>query len=280
MPKVDHRTHGRTDFPEALKLLALAGSRLPFGVPDPVLSGAGAVHLYTGGLWSSGDLEVLAADARALTAELFAVGFRWSRRPFRATPGLWHPELRIGVDIVEISDTSGIAEPSHQLRLAIDRERFTPTDVLSLAVIGIEDLIVQLVGCWRKDGAPSGERGDLLQALLGLGRDGVGGGFDIGYLRRRLAHETNGDVVIETVGLEAGRAQIGGLRTIGLAEMHALIRAWRVRHGLPSNAQGATDFDGSSRLLLRSVDQRFGTWGRDGWSGSSSQPIVPFDTVL
>jgi hypothetical protein len=53
----------RANFVEALGLLARAAARLPFGVPDPVLSGTSAVELYSGGLWSAAVLEVLAEDA-------------------------------------------------------------------------------------------------------------------------------------------------------------------------------------------------------------------------
>ena len=42
---------------------------------------------------------LLAAEARLLTTELFAVGFRWSDRPRHAVRGLWHPELEIGIEI-------------------------------------------------------------------------------------------------------------------------------------------------------------------------------------
>ena len=60
----------------------------------------GGVELYFGGLWSAAVLEVLAEDAARLTAELFAVGFRWTHRPRHLGRGLWHPELHIGIDIV------------------------------------------------------------------------------------------------------------------------------------------------------------------------------------
>jgi hypothetical protein len=65
----------RDNFVGALQLLGLAAARLPFGVPDPILCGASAVALYTGDLWPVDELQVIAADARLLTVELFAVGF-------------------------------------------------------------------------------------------------------------------------------------------------------------------------------------------------------------
>ena len=66
----------RDSFVGALRLLGQAVTRLPFGVPDPILGGASAVALYTGDLWPVGELQVIAADTRPLTAELVAAGFR------------------------------------------------------------------------------------------------------------------------------------------------------------------------------------------------------------
>jgi hypothetical protein len=63
MQQAADQTHWRTNFLSALALLAQAGARLPFGVPDPVLCSGSAVELYTGGLWSAADLEVVASDA-------------------------------------------------------------------------------------------------------------------------------------------------------------------------------------------------------------------------
>ena len=71
----------RDSFVGALRLLGQAVTRLPFGVPDPILCGASAVALYTGDLWPVGELQVIAADTRPLIAELFAAGFRWTQRP-------------------------------------------------------------------------------------------------------------------------------------------------------------------------------------------------------
>ena len=58
-----------------------ASEHLPVGLPDPILSGEAALELYTGGLWTSAKLEVLVTNARALVAELFALGFRSNDNP-------------------------------------------------------------------------------------------------------------------------------------------------------------------------------------------------------
>jgi hypothetical protein len=62
--------------PRSIELAGLASARLPFGVPDPLLCGASAVALYTGGLWPAAALELTAADPGKLVAELFAIGCR------------------------------------------------------------------------------------------------------------------------------------------------------------------------------------------------------------
>ena len=88
---LDDHALWRDNFVGALQLLGLAAARLPVGVPDPILCGASAVALYTGDLWPVDELQVIAADTRPLTAELFAAGFRWTQRPLYLGRGLWHP---------------------------------------------------------------------------------------------------------------------------------------------------------------------------------------------
>ena len=146
MQQARHRTRWRRNFLSALELLARASTRLPFGVPDPVLCGESAVELYTGGLWSAADLEVIGTDTRSLTSELFAVGFRWSDRPRQPERGLWHPDLRIGIDITEARAAPSIAEPPNTLVVVLDLDPSLSRDEASLKVIAIEDLIVQQVG--------------------------------------------------------------------------------------------------------------------------------------
>jgi hypothetical protein len=76
MHHVSDHAPWRANFVGTLQLLGQAALRQPFGISDPVLCGAAAVELYTGGLCTAGTLEVFAADTRSLTAELFAAGFR------------------------------------------------------------------------------------------------------------------------------------------------------------------------------------------------------------
>jgi hypothetical protein len=103
---------------------------------------------------------------------------------------------------------------------------------LSLKVVGVEDLIVRLVGGWLRDGAVSGEAAAKLQALVGLAREGAGGPLRAGYLQRRLASEPDGEVVFESPSVEAGGESAAQLRRTSLAQMQAVISVWRARCGL------------------------------------------------
>ena len=145
----------RPNFVGALQLLGEAAARQPFGISDPILCGTSAVALYTGGLWSAGCLEVLAADARALIVELFAAGFRWTRRPEYVGRRLWHPGLQIGIDVNDHAPW-GLAEQCNVLTVLLDLDAAGPADrqLVSLKVVGIEDLIIEEVACQRRHGAP------------------------------------------------------------------------------------------------------------------------------
>ena len=182
----------RANFVSALRALGMAVARLPLGVPDPVICDATAVELYTGGLWSGASLELLAAEARPLVAELFAVGFRWAERPLRRDTGLWHPEFAIGVDVIEGLTDLDLAARSNVLRVALDEPSHGATGVTQewLNVVGIEDLIVQQITRWMARRAPGEDTPARINVLDALGQAGVGGRSRIGYLQRRLAWGT------------------------------------------------------------------------------------------
>ena len=268
----------RANFVEALGLLAQAAARLPFGVPDPVLSGTSAVELYSGGLWSAAVLDVLAEDAARLTAELFAAGFRWTHRPQHLGRGLWHSELRIGIDIID-RVSLGPGELSNMLTVAVDlgTHGSAGKEPGWLKVIGIEDVIAEQVRGWLMDRTPAGESRLRLQALVGLGQDGVGGGFRGGYLQRRLARETGGEVVIDSLSLGDHWGQVPAPRVMTLTCMRAAVMAWHDRWGLAPDPQVSA---GKGRACSHSVQinlDRNHQPGRAGWSGSGVGNIVPFD---
>jgi hypothetical protein len=228
------RTHWSRDFLVALDLAGAASARLPFGVPDPVLCGAAAVALYTGGLWPVEALEIAAVDGGTLVAALFAIGFRASRGSRDAE--LWHSDCPIRLDIRPMAAPATPAEQANQLRLALDVGPNLPSGVATLKVIGIEDLIVDQVRSWLMDGGPSGEPVTVLQALVASARAGVGGPLRTTYLQRRLAAETNGEVCIDDLPVEAGREPVSMPRAIGLTEMQARIHTWRAPQGLLADA--------------------------------------------
>jgi len=131
-----------------MELAARASARLPFGVPDPVMGGAAAVALYTGGLWSVTALAMTTVDAGKLVAALFAVGFRASRGMGRAD--LWHPDCAIGIDIVSATAPGTPTEPADALTVTLDKNQCGPSTAATLQVVGIEDLIIEQArfGCW------------------------------------------------------------------------------------------------------------------------------------
>ena len=67
--------------------------------------------------------------------------------------------------------------------------------------------------------------------LAELGRNGVGGRLRSGYLHRRLAWETRGEVVFEDLWPDRAGEDDAASRMISLTRMQALINAWRVRRG-------------------------------------------------
>lgn len=207
MTPVKNRTSWRGTYVAALNVLAQAAARLSVGARDPILSGASAVELYTGSLWSMPDLELVCTDAVPLMTELFISGFRWVQRPRHVRRVLWRPELRMGINLAERIGSFGVEEQANSLVVAIDlglTEQLA-TEPFSLKIVGIEDLILEQVGGWLRDGAGPGEAAAKLQALIGLAEAGVGRSLRVGYLQPRLASETDGEVTFESFsGDEAG----------------------------------------------------------------------------
>ena len=217
MLQADEHILWRARFVSALELLAAAGARMPFGVADPILCGSSAMELYTGSLWPVGDLEVIASDARALTAQLFAVGFRWSDRPRQVERGPWHPEFEIGIDIIEDREAPCAAEEMNRLVVVLDQAPSARIATVSLKIVGIEDLIIQQVRYWLRDGAALGDSAARVQALIDLGREGICGPLDVGYLQgsvstraskyRRLGGDRNSSSSLQHIQYCRGMAE-------------------------------------------------------------------------
>jgi len=220
----------RASFIDALQLVGEAAARLPVGVPDPVLCGETAIELYTGGLWTTDDLELSVAQPRLLTAELFAVGFRWTHSPRGARRSLWHPELQMGMKITGDRAPLGVAELANLLTIATDGERMDRNRA-PLKVIGIEDVIVEQVASWRTHPVPSAQPRMRIQVLVALARRGIGGPLRCGYLQRRLAHDTGGEVAFETTWPGEGTAHDPAPRAMALSSMEMVAKTWCVASG-------------------------------------------------
>ena len=276
MQTLDTHTHWSRSFLAAMELAALASARLPFGVPDPVMGGAAAVALYTGGLWPVTALEMATVDERKLIAELFAVGFHWSRGT--QTVDLWHPDCEIGIDVVPTTAPGTPTEPAFPLTVTLDMERREPSTATTLQVVGIEDLVIEQARHWLLDGAPRGEPVAQLQALVALARAGVGGPLRAGYLQRRLAQETLGEISIDELSFGAEGPWAGIPRCMGLTDMRSRIQAWRAREGFPTNPPGAIGPDRPDLALVAGIGGRDDDFAQGWRSGLASATVLPFRT--
>jgi hypothetical protein len=270
------QTRWRASFIDALQLLGQAAARLPVGVPDPVLCGEAAIELYIGGLWATDDLELHAAQPRLLTAELFAVGFCWTHSPRSGGRGLWHPELRMGMKITDDRARLGPAELANLLTISVDGER--PDRVrTSLKVIGIEDVIAGQVASSRTHLVPLAQATARIQVLIALARRGIGGPFRVGYLQRRLAHDTGGEVALEARWPGEGTAHDTAPRTMALSNMGAIASTWYAMSGYTfqwtPRHRLCHSREGSGRRVRYSNDEA----RRAGGSEISTATIIPFE---
>jgi hypothetical protein len=269
----------RDSFVGALRLLGQAVTRLPFGVPDPILCGASAVALYTGDLWPVGELQVIAADTRPLIAELFAAGFRWTQRPLYLGRSLWHHQLQIGADVIEDHALLASAEPLNAFSVTVDWPLAARVggELASIKVIGIEDLIVEQVADWLARRVSTGEVATKSGVLATLAQSGVGGRFRGEYLQRRLAWETNGEVAFDASPSRDDLADDEAPRMTTFTRMQTLINTWHLRHGFAfraSNSRLARGSRGDRTLENRYQNDKA---RRAGTSTLVSANVVPFD---
>jgi hypothetical protein len=268
------RNHWSRHFLVAMELAGQASARLPFGVADPVMGGAAAVALYTGGLWPVTALEMTTVDAGKLVAELFAVGFRCSRGT--RTVDLWHPDCEIGIDIMPPSSPGASTEQANLLRVALDLGRCGSSTAITLQVVGIEDLIIDQARSWLLDGALRGEPAAQLQALVALARAGVGGPLRTGYLQRRLAWATQGEVTIDDLSFGAEGPWAATPRCMGPTDMQSRIQTWRAREGFPTNPPEATGADRWDAALTARTGGRDDDLPRRWRPGLASATVLPF----
>ena len=194
------------NFVATLQLLARAATRQPFGHPDPVLCGAAAVRLGIPAIYGlAGCIEVSSPATESRTLITLSCSLPASVgldvAPV-ADRGLWHPELQIGIDVIDPMQR-GLAQESNTLTVALDLGTTGPADqeLVSLKVVGIEDLIVEeIAGMWRQR-ASLEEAAARTRVLAELGRNGVGGRLRSGYLHRRLARRRAARSCSRTYGL-------------------------------------------------------------------------------
>jgi hypothetical protein len=144
-------------------------------------------------------------------------------------------------------------------------------------VVGIEDLLAEQIALWVARRVPAGEISVLIQVLNALGRAGVGGRLRAAYLQRRLAWETNGEVVLEPSSAEEGVAPDPTPRSTTLTRVQGLISTWRAQCGLAFDAPGARGSSGDPQAIRH----RNGRPARGGRSCEKlAQVVVPFDAAL
>ena len=112
--------------------------------------------------------------------------------------------------------------------------------------------------------------------LIALARRGIGGPFRAGYLQRRLAHDTGGEVTFEATLPGEGTEHDTVPRTMALSNMGAVANTWCVTSGFvfdraPQHASVRRERSG--RRIRRSDDEA----GREGGSGIVPARIIPFD---
>ncbi len=266
----------RASFIDALQLVGVAAACLPVGAQDPVLCGESAIELYTGGLCTTDDLELYAAQPRLLIAELFGVGFRWAHSARGAGRGLWHPELKKGVKIIHDRAPLGPAEQENLLTITTNVVCVVGVPA-SLKVVGIEDVIAEQVTSWRTNRVPSAQAATRIEVLLALARRGIGGSFRTGYLRRRLAHDTDGEVAFEATWRGEGTEHYTVARTMTLTGMAAVANTWCIRCGLtfgrgPSH-EHRRPHGRSGRRMQGGTDEM----APEERSGIVPARIIPFD---
>jgi hypothetical protein len=274
MQPADRHCVWRSDFLAALRLLAQAAARQPYGVADPVLCGSAAVALYTGDLWPACGIEVRSTDPQALNTELMSLGCRFAERSSRLNYGLWHPDCRLAISVLE--DRQGLppADRLNVLTVTLDIAGGSHSAVTApkLRVMGVEDLIAAQTISWLAHEPQCEDVAALIRALVTLGRLGVGGRFRAAYLQRRLACETLGAVVLDPA---CGTCDTREARATTLAAMQTVIEAWYAQSGLwfPRAGLFATNpSSGREEVMLDRNDRA----GREGQGDPQSSNVVLF----
>jgi hypothetical protein len=170
----------RADFVEALRRLAGAFDAYAAKTgARPVLAGGAAASIYTGGMITSGDFDVIAAADEVFDGVMADHGFRPEDRAGHLLIGYYHPDVpTIGVQLVSGRLFEGRTDPQHITLLPIENGG-------TIALAPIEDMIADRLGQY----AASDDRDDemLEQATLLFK---LAGHIDREYLIKRALEET------------------------------------------------------------------------------------------
>ena len=178
----------------------------------------------------------------------------------------------MGVKITGDRAPPGLAELANLLILAMDDE-LVDRRRTSLKVISIEDVIAEQVASWRAHRVPCALATTRIQVLVALARRGIGGPFRAGYLQRRLAHDTGGEVAFEATWPGEGTEYDTAPRAMALSSMRAVANTWCVTSGHRFNR---TPRHAPCRSRERSGNGKNET-GREGGSRIVPARIISFD---
>jgi hypothetical protein len=100
-----------------------------------------------------------------------------------------------------------------------------------------------------------------------------------GYLHRRLAWETRGEVVLEDLLPDRAGEDDAASRIISLTRMQALINAWRARRGF-SFDRPRLQFSRERRQQgARQMPSDDDEWGRAGGPRASAANVIPLEVT-
>ena len=153
-----------------------------------MLVGGAAASIYTGGMITSGDFDVVAPADAIFDRMMTDHGFRREDRTGHLLVGYYHPEVpTIGVQIVSGRLFEGRTDPERITLLPVE-------DGGTIALAPIEDMIADRLGQY----AGSGERDrEMLEQARLLAK--LAGEIDQPYLIKRVREET-GDPALLGLG--------------------------------------------------------------------------------
>ena len=179
----------RADFVDALRRLAAVFDAYQAATGSrAVLVGGAAASIYTGGMITSGDFDVVAPADAIFDRMMTDHGFRREDRTGHLLVGYYHPEVpTIGVQIVSGRLFEGRTDPERITLLPVE-------DGGTIALAPIEDMIADRLGQY----AGSGERDrEMLEQARLLAK--LAGEIDQPYLIKRVREET-GDPALLGLG--------------------------------------------------------------------------------